>query len=350
MKILIGLLLALLMIQTTGCGLFQNDDDDVSSNNGPENSELFALTGNEVTDITGDQVAAFVNKSSGLMDQPKLEGVVSLLLNSASKISRDDGNANFSKCIAQKMNDTKLQVTHDTVSFNFDFDFIAICDRKELPTDLIGEIKNTMKATVTFGCAGGTISSLQGKFVENLNGEDVLGKLCKDATTNKILSKKVTYEYTVDARKTTTVKKGTEYEVVLVNSVFTNASLKAKNNSPCNLLVVNDTTSRVDSCRAISQSKTFKAHPKYEANSANDKAAPHPIVNQTVITVNDGIWEHDAQFYTTADTTFLANGWNGVLTYRNGWAAPTWEATLGITSAKRGGTWGSTTTTVISGN
>ncbi|MCX6117866.1 MAG: hypothetical protein NT027_10005, partial [Proteobacteria bacterium] len=325
----------------TSCSFLQSDADSTRSpDSGSSDKDATGLVGLEHTDVSGDEVSAFINGGEATIARnlnffsTDKSTVAASLANSASKLSRDvNVSADFVKCVNTKIGLVGLQKTVDTVSFAMDFDFIKECDRDEKPDDLVGEIKNTFKANVTFGCASGQIAKLSAEFLKDLPSD--IFNYCK---SEDVLSRKFGWDMTVDARKTFKVKNGTEYEVNQVVSILSNVSLTAKNGSPCNIVRTNSTTEQMDSCRMVSQSKTFTGKPVDESNSPNDKVKNHPRVLKKVVTVGGAILNEGSNYYSSANTTFLFNGWEGKLTYKNGFVAPTWEANLG--SAKRGGTLG----------
>ncbi len=231
-------------------------------------------------------------------------------------------------------------MTTDTVSYEFNFDFIALCDDAATPDDLIDEIKNTMRGRVTIGCAGGKIADLVGKEAKDLDT-----KACNDSQSFKF-----SYNFEVNSRKTTKTKNGTETEVTDVDSKIASSTLSAADGGPCIVTVTDKKTRSLASCQLVTQSKTFKGAPKFETNSpvvGKDglEKDPRPQVYQSIATVKNAVIDTDAPYYSSANTTFQMNGWNGTMTYTSSWARPTWKAERG--GEKIAGTFGTTTPGVV---
>lgn len=336
MKLLSSITLAAALIAS--CGLLkQNDDSAPARGNDVPPQDSFELTGKEATTLNANGLRTNVNNFTFLSNVKFASQSASEF---ASYISRGKAK-NFTACVKKKLDSVPLEVTGDTVSYSFNFDFIALCDDAAQPDDLIDSIKNTMRGNVVIGCAGGKLGTLAGQESGALKDA---AALCDNSQ-----SLKYSYNFYVDARKATKTKVNTEFEVTSVESKLASASLSATDGGPC-VLTVTDKKSRVMSaCKAISQSKTYSGAPKYESNSpvvpsADDVHAkePRPVVVQAAATVTNASIDTDAPYYGQGTTAaFSINGWNGTVNYINGWAAPTWSATKN--TEKAGGTFGSNT-------
>jgi hypothetical protein len=337
------LLFSLLSINATSCNLLHTKDSDAISDAGagPANSRVFDATGNESSEIKADVVASFINDKPYLLvnsQQTSLFNAFSDL--PLSDFSRDGNESALLGCAKNKISKVPLQVTKDTISYSFELDLTKECDREARTTDKIGTVRNFIRASAMIGCSANLTSNLVGKTLGTIGGNP-----CQNDPSQKIKSEKFAFEFTIDARKVTREKKGTEYEDVLSNVYFRNESLKSNSGLPCNFVTVLSTMQTTfDSCRWVSQERIFENEPKYENNSPNEKTDPHPTVNQKVVTVSNALKEEKANYYTSANSSFSYNGWEGKLTFVHGWTAPSWEAVFHNT--KRGGVFGSPVTPI----
>ena len=319
MKFLSYLTVASALVGLSSCGILSHDDDNTSG--GGSNPPTFNLTGKDTTTL---ETADLRTRINGFTFLQKLTFANPDPKDSASYINRGKAK-NFNACVQKQLNSVPLAVTADTVSYTFDLDFIALCDDAQKDSDMIDSIANTMHGSVVIGCAGGNIASLQGKFVKDLGD---IAALCKDAQ-----SQKFAYDFTVSARKATKTKKGTESEVTSIESYTAHSSLNS-GNGPCVLTVTDTTVRSLSTCTFQEESKTFSGAPKFEQNSTvaptDDHAKdPRPVVMQTAATVTNATLDVDANvpYYTTANTTFVMNGWKGEVKYGvKGWTSPTWTA------------------------
>lgn len=330
MKFLSCIAIAVAMSGFTSCGIINHDDDSPSGSGAP-NVNSFGLTGTETTTLDANALRNAVNNFS-ILTKIDLANTNKDAKKLASFISRGKAK-NFEACVKKKLDSVPLEVTGDTVSYTFDYDFITLCDDAAKPDDLVEEIKNRMTGTVIIGCGGGDFSKLKNGEAKDLTQS---AELCKDAQSVKFF-----YNFTVDARITTKTKNGTEYEVTDVHSAKGSSSLAAATGGPCVLTVTDKKFRHVDSCEAIDQLKRYDGAPKFESNSPVIHKDEHekedrPRVIQSKATVSNAVIETDAPYYKApTNTTFVINGWNGTVNYSNGWAGPTWTATKD--SEKAGG-------------
>lgn len=333
MKLLGYLTVASAIVSLTSCGILTQEDDSPSARS--VTPPTFGITGPVTTNLETSALRARINGFSFLQ---KLTFANPNPISEASDINRGTAK-NFHACVQKQVSSVPLAVTNDTVSYTFDFDFIALCDNAAKESDLIDSVSNTMKGSVVIGCAGGSLASLQGKQVKDL--VDVT-TLCKDSQ-----SQKFSYDYSVAARKATKTKKGTESEVTSIVSYVSRSSLNS-GSGPCVLTVTDQTVRSLSTCSVIEESKSFNGAPKFEQNSPIVPTDDHakearPVVMQTSATISNATLDSDPNvpFYTSATTTFVMNGWKGEVKYgAKGWTSPTWTASK--ESQKADGTIGST--------
>lgn len=325
----IRLLCLLVAASTVSCGIFQSDDNGTSNNPVAPN---FSLTGSETSDIDSTQVTSQVARSSALLKKFSFQ---IMNLNNVTKTSEQYSsgkNTNFGTCVSTQIANTPLAVTSDTIGFNLDLDFITLCDSPLEEKDLVGELKNKLTVSVQIGCAGigitGESMRTAGDLLRRPNPEDFCGAQRFAAYS---------YTYTLDARKSVKQKKpDNTISVTGVSSVLYNESLSALSGGPCSRVLLGDekNSKEVSGCQQIVQSRTFGGKPEDEINSPKETLKGRPVVIQWIASVENASQESDASSYRSANTKFKLNGWEGQVNYTNGWAAPTWSATLPATSGK----------------
>lgn len=337
MKFLSYLTVASAIAGFSSCGILTHEDDSPSGR-ATAPGPTFGFTGPVTTNLETSDLRARINGFSFLQ---KLAFANPNPTEEASYLNRGTAK-NFKACVQKQINSVPLAVTSDTVSYLFEFDFIALCDNPAKDSDLIDSVSNTMKASVVIGCAGGSLAGLEGKQVKDLTD---IATLCKDSQ-----SQKFSYDISVAARKAIKTKKGTESEVTSIESYASRTSLDS-GSGPCVLTVTDQTVRSLSTCTFQEESKSFHGAPKFEQNSPIIPTDDHakearPVVMQTSATIVNATLDSDPKvpFYTSATTTFTMNGWKGEVKYgAKGWTSPTWTASKD--SQKADGTIGSTDVT-----
>lgn len=298
------------------CGLFNKDDDRTESP--APTKPTFELTGTETSNLSVDALTAKVRGEKILKNfQLTQFKIADRVVASVGKISSGK-DASFSACVRSYIENSPLNVTRDSVSYSINADFISLCDVKREESDTSSIPVNTLVATMTYGCSNGDTSGLKDKLVKDLNLEGVCGDATLVTYSHKLLIKAekavTTGDATVGASQST------------VTSVVAEEIVSSVNGQSCVLRVIDKRYRAIDSCRIVSQSKTYEGDPAYLKNSPNDSVIKGPTVNQSVITIQGAQIDNTAPYYSSATTTFAFNGWEGSVRYDNAWVAPKWSA------------------------
>jgi hypothetical protein len=316
----------------SSCGLPSATENMQQPNNIVTNKS-FELTGPTSTPLEGKDVLTLVNQSKnlvnfGLVNFGLVNGRISLNLKPSA--IQSNRSTLFSECVTSKLENTKLGVTADTITFDSILNLTAECDRVPPPEDHIQALSNVFGMQFKLTCSGQDLSQYKGKSLKDVLEADI----CSNSNAIQI-----SFQTWTKAEKSVETKVGSAYEVTSVQSEISASNVSASNGGPCQLIKTDLEHSILHSCVFTNQSKQYSGHPKYAGNSPAEKNDPRPVVTQEIVSLSEMTMERNAHYYTSGTALFQFNGWNGTMAYTNGWVEPKWAAQLGKEAVS--GTYGS---------
>jgi|GEM_PF-2735360 len=315
------------MLMTSACGGLSSDNE---SGNTPV--DQFSLTGDETTKIDAKKLTETLNNEA-LLGTIKIDELLKLVpaIPALSRMNTSD----FQACVKKRLSDVPVSVTTDTLSVQYDLDFIASCDEAIKPEDKITTLENRVTGKLAVICQGAGFAQWEGRTWGEASNTSLVAA-CSNGRQIQFAS-----SYAVTARKLakTTVGDGNaKKEIDQLATQLVRASLTTADGSPCTLKVENKIWT-METCRKVTYVRQYTGAPESENISPNatDKTERPYVQQSEVLWANAKFLEGDRYFHAGA-TQFNFSNWKGAMTYTNGWAAPKWDASLDAESTN--GTFG----------
>jgi len=245
------------------------------------------------------QILEKFNINAFILPQPRTSSIARL-------------SSGITSCITKKLRELPISVTSDTIRVEYSLDLTNLCDESPKVDETVPEVMNIANGVIQVSCVGGGFSRLAEK-----KFGDIDSTIC---SSSDLIFYSVDMHY--KARKVTRfTKEG--IETLVVERAEERFSLSQVTDNPC-FIKRGKTDFEISPCRVTLESFSFAGSPESESLSANDTGGPS--IQLSYIDFGNMKYESGANYFNNSSVKFWINGWQGNLTYSNGWAPPRWEA------------------------